>query len=492
MSDEKLRPALDAPSRPAGLDLPGASAMVGEIRAGRLCAREAVENSLEMIEHHNGPLNAIVLLDAEAARARADELDARRASGRANGPLDGLPMTIKEAFDLAGMPTSWGIPEFKDNFAKEDSVVAQRLKAAGAILLGKTNLPQGMEDWETDNQVYGATRNPWDLSRSAGGSSGGGAAAVASGMVAADIGSDQGGSIRIPAHYCGIYGLKPTWNLIPMTGHSLQNDLRAPDINVVGPLTRDPEDLALLLAALAGPDDPAKDGWRLHLPQPETRPLSSYRVATLPDHPDCPIDQSCLEVIGRFLEALKRHGVAMEETTPPDIDFARATEIMNLLVRSETATRMTDVDFAKALSTAEESENHENNHIVRNARGAGLRHRDWLRIHEERQCLRRAWEKFFRRFDAFLCPVASVVAPPLAPGSDILRRMIEVNGQAVPMLDQHFWAAIAGLPYLPAVVTPIGQTEGGLPVGIQIIGPAFHDLRVIALASLIARGETVS
>jgi amidase len=237
-------------------------------------------------------------------------------------------------------------------------------------------------------------------------------------MVGADVGSDMGGSIRIPAHYCGVCGIKPTWNIVPQRGHSLQNDVRCADINVAGPIAREPSDLALLLSVLAGPGEFDAAGWKLELPQPDNRPLAGFRLAD-------------------------------------------------------------------SLSDGDILEPAQNEHRTRNARGATLRHREWLLLHEQRQLLRRAWEEFFTEFDAFLCPVASTAAPPLKPGRQILERTIEVNGTEIPMLDQHFWAALASLPYLPSVVIPIGTTDYGLPVGMQIVGRCYSDLQMIFLAGLM-------
>ena len=485
MPERPEGPRAAARGRPDGLDEPGVCDVLRQVRTGALSARAALERSLNAIGRLNGDLNAVVVMDAARARGRADALDRERAAGRPVGPLHGLPMTVKESFDVAGLPTSWGDPARADNTAAESSEVVRRLEAADAVILGKTNVAQGLADWETRNPLFGVTRNPCDATRSAGGSSGGSAAAVASGMVSADIGSDHGGSIRIPAHYCGIFGLKPTWNLIPMIGHSLQGDLRAPDIAVAGPLARRAEDLAVLLSALAGPAEMDAAGWTVQLPQPEPRPPSSYRLAALLDHGDCPVDRPYRDVMEEFIDSLRQSGVTVDLSVLPDVSFTRATELMNLLVRAETATRLSEPAFQEAVSGAREARPDDDGHRRRNARGAALAHRDWLRLHEERQRIRMAWRRFFAGYDAFLCPVAASAAPPLAPGGELADRTIEVNGRPQPVLDQHFWSAVASVPYLPAVVMPIGTTAEGLPLGLQVMGPADHDLRVIALASLL-------
>ena len=475
-----------SPSRPEGLERPGACATLLRIASGAVSARQALEDCLETIKTLNPDINAVVAMDAEGARLRADALDRERAEGGKLRLLHGLPMTLKETFDLAGMPTTWGDPALADAVPLCQSTVAARLMAAGAVILGKTNVPERLADWETHNRLFGSTRNPWDLTRSAGGSSGGSAAAVASAMAGADIGSDLGGSIRIPAHYCGVYGLKPTWNIIPMAGHSLPRGLRHPDINAAGPITRQPEDLALLLSALTGPGELESDGWTLALPEPEDRPLSACRFACLLDHPDCPIDRPYLELMQSFVETLRAEGAQVDDGRLPDFSFSRANELMNLLVRGETSTRLTDERFDEALALVGNDRIVPDSHGYRNALGAVLPHRDWLLLHEERLQIRKAWRRFFRDYDAFLCPVAAGTAPPIMRDCNILDRTVEVNGVRIPMLDQHFWAAVASLPYLPSVSMPIGRTRDGLPAGIQVVGLAYHDFNIIDICVRIA------
>ena len=491
MSRTTAAPAVGV--RPAGMDARSACETVRLIKSGRLTAERALEDSLAAIARENGALNAIVVMDTERAFETARALDRRRAAGEDNGVLDGLPMTIKEAWHMKGLPTSWGVPAHRDNVREEDSVVAHRLRRAGAVLVGKTNLPQGMEDWETDNEVYGSTRNPWNPARSAGGSSGGGAAAVAAGLVAADIGSDTGGSIRIPAHFCGICGIKPTWNLTPVAGHAIGADIRNQDMNTAGPLCRTPEEIGLVLSAIVGPGEFDRPGWRFELPRPGPGAPSALRVAALLDHPSCPIDRPYLDVMRTYVEQLRRIGVTVETDAVPEVDFDRATEVMNLLVRSEGSTRLDDEAFRAYRAEAEGEAEDEGGgaqegaaHLARlSARGRTISHRDWLRLHEERLRIRRAWDRFYREYDAFLCPVSSTAAPPLIERSTILDRTILVNGERMPMLKQHFWSAMSVLPYLPSLTVPIGRVEGGMPVGIDWMGPAFGDLHLADVTAMV-------
>ena len=481
-------PAKHSGTRPAGLDSPSAFETVRAVKSGNLTAKAALELSLDAIERENGTLNAVVLMDVGGAQKAAEELDRRRADGLDNGPLDGLPMTIKEAFHMEGLPTSWGIPEYQDNVQSTDSVVARRLRQAGAVLVGKTNLPQGMEDWETDNENYGSTKNPWNNALSAGGSSGGGAAAVASGMLAADIGSDTGGSLQIPAHFCGIYGIKPTYNLTSVEGHTLGTDIRNQDMNTAGPLCRTPEDIDLILSAIAGPGEFDQPGWSLNLKRFDDRPLSSLRVAALLNHQSCPVDGAYLDVLHTYIEKLRSLGVTVDEGVYPDLNFDHATKIFNKLVRSEGSTRLSDEQFREVSELANApGELTGREFLARlNAQGRTLSHRDWLRLHEDRLQIRRVWGQFFMNYDTLLCPVSSTAAPPLIESSTILERTIVVNGENMPMLKQHLWSSMAVLPYLPALTVPIGQTEAGLPVGINWLGPAFSDLQLTGMAAAVA------
>ena len=451
-----------------------------------LSARQALEDCLVVIEKLNAEINAVVSMDIPAARSRADSLDRAQAKGQPISRLHGVPLTLKETFDIAGMPTTWGDPERAGHVATRNSIVAARLLAQGAVILGKTNVPKRLADWETRNRLFGATRNPWHCQRSAGGSSGGSAAAVASAMASADIGTDQGGSIRIPAHYCGVYGLKPTWNIIPLAGNALPSGKRNPDMNVAGPIARRPEDLALLLSALAGPGERDSAGWSLALPAPVDRPLRACRFACLLEHPDCPVDWPYLELMQGFVEWLRARGATVDDRRLPDFNFTRATEVMNLLTRSETSTRLTADQFDEAMALAGDDRTDPESHRGRNAIGATLTHRDWLLLHEERLNICDSWRRFFEEYDAFLCPVAASTAPPLATAGNAEERRIEVNGVRIPILDQHFWTAIASLPCLPAVSMPIGPTGDGLPAGIQVVGPAFGDLHIIDICRHIA------
>jgi hypothetical protein len=266
----------DAPFRSA-LDLAAA------IRARQVGARELLDLYVDRIGRLDPRINAVVVRDEEAARAQADAADAALAKGTLRGPLHGVPMTVKESFDLAGHPTTWGLPDYREHRAAEDALAVQRLKAAGAVVFGKTNVPVLLADWQSYNPIYGCTNNPWDVTRSPGGSSGGSAAALAAGLTALEMGSDIGASIRNPAHYCGVYGHKPTWGICPPRGHGLDGALTVADIAVIGPLSRSAGDLRVALEAMAGPDEIEAGAWTLTLSAARRQRLKDWRVAVMLD-----------------------------------------------------------------------------------------------------------------------------------------------------------------------------------------------------------------
>jgi amidase len=435
---------------------------------GRVSARAALDACLAVIDRRNPVVNAVVHQDREGARKMAEACDA---ASEPVGPLHGVPVTIKECFDWKDHPTSWGDPARADKMASRDSAVVAALKEAGAVILGKTNIPPYLADWETANPLFGATRNPADTDRSAGGSSGGSAAAVAAGMSYIDIGSDQGGSIRFPAHNCGVHGLKPSWGCISLRGHSPLGELRTPDIGVAGPLARSARDIALAFSVLG------------NQPQVEPRAIETLRIAVLPRLPGCPIDDDYDDAIGTFIEKLQAAG-AHVTTVAPDIDFERATELMNLLVRAETSRKAELVAqfrsrFGKAMPQGSYAE--------LNARGNQLSHRDWLVLHEERLQLCRKLEMFFAAFDLLLCPAAAGPAAPLRPDCDVTVRTVPVNGKEEPILKQHMLHMLGSLCYLPAHVMPIAVLPSGLPVGIQAVGAFGQDQAVLAVAATLDR-----
>jgi amidase len=463
-----------------------ASQLAREIRERRIGCLELLEFYLARAERYNPRLNAIVAWQIDRARERARAADAALSRGEVWGPLHGVPMTVKESFNLAGLPTTWGNPLWKDNIAADNAVVVDRLLAAGAVIYGKTNVPLLLMDAQSFNEVYGTTNNPWDLARGPGGSSGGEAAALAAGLSALGAGSDIAGSLRNPAHYCGVYGHKPTWGLIPPRGHSAVGALSPTDISVVGPMARYAEDLAVAMQILAGPDLLQQAAWRVALPPPRHRRLAEFRIAVWTRSPLCEIDASVGERFAAAVAALARAGAAVDEGARPPFDDREHHRLFMLLLRAATASRLSEAEFAEQHKIAATLAPDDMSFRATLARGATIGHREWGKADEQRTKLRYAWRDFFQRFDVLLMPVAATAAFPHDHTPDRDRRMVTVNGKPAPYGDQRFWAGPASLSYLPATAAPLGLTAAGLPVGAQILGAEGEDLTTIAFARLLA------
>src|ERR1700680_4114206 len=307
-----------------------ATRLAGEIRDRRIGCLELLDLFVARAEQYNPALNAIVAWQVEKARERARAADAALARGELWGPLHGVPMTVKESFNVAGLPSTWGNPPWRDNIEADNAVLVERLIAAGAVIYGKTNVPFMLQDAQSYNEVYGTTNNPWDKSRGPGGSSGGEAAALAAGLSALGAGSDIAGSLRNPAHYCGIYAHKPTWGLIPTRGHSPTGALTPTDISVVGPLARDAQDLDLALRVLAGPDLLQQAAWRVELPAPRHRRLADFRVAVCTNSPLCEIDASVAERFVAVVAALKHDCAPVDEAARPPLDDTEHQRLLML------------------------------------------------------------------------------------------------------------------------------------------------------------------
>jgi amidase len=463
-----------------------ATSLAGEIRDRRVGCLELFDFFLARAERHNPGLNAVVAWQVEAARQRARAADAALARGEVWGPLHGVPMTVKESFDIAGLRTTWGNPDWKGNVAADNAVVVERLLAAGAVIYGKTNVPYMLMDSQSYNDVYGTTNNPWDRARGPGGSSGGEAAALAAGLSALGAGSDIAGSLRNPAHYCGVYGHKPSWGLIPPRGHAPPGVVTPTDISVVGPMARHAEDLDLALLALAGPDRLQAAAWRLELPPPRRRRLADFRVGVWTSSPLCEIDAGVAAAFAAAAAALRHAGAAVDEAARPPLDDAEHHRLFMLLLRAATASRLGDEAFAAQQAIAATIAADDTSFRAAVARGATLSHRSWGRLNEARTKLRYAWREFFERCDVLLAPVAATAAFHHDHNPDRDARMITVNGNEVPYGAQRFWAGPASLSYLPATAAPLGLTEAGLPVGCQIIGAEGEDRTTIEFARLLA------
>ena len=404
------------------------------------------------------------------------------------GPLHGLPLTVKDSFAVAGMPTTAGATRLRSYYPTSSAAAVQRYVDAGAIVFGKTNLPAYADDFQTFNDIHGVTNNPWDLARTPGGSSGGSAVAVAAGYSALELGSDIGGSIRNPAHFCGIYGHKPSYGIVPFAGHippRPEYSLLAPDIAVAGPLARSAEDLTLALEVLAGPSGHDATAWRLELPAPRARRIEDFRVAAWLDDRACSVDQEVGRVLEHMVESLRGAGAGVDLEARPEFDLTTAHDLYLDLLYAVYSPSMSDDRFASYTIDDDEAARQLGPHD-RFAGAVSQRHRRWLQSNFVRQKLRETWAEFFKRFDILLCPAAPIVAFPHDHGNPLRERRIIVNGAERPYLDFLKWAGFVGVSYLPATVAPVGSTDAGLPVGVQIVGPYLEDRTPLAFAEALA------
>jgi amidase len=458
------------------------------IRAKKIGCLELLEHYLDRVARHNPRLNAIIATRLPAARKAAREADAAlRRRGAKLGPLHGVPMTVKESFDVAGLPTTWGLIEFKDRRAKTHALTVERLLAAGANVFGKTNVPVMLADWQSFNPVYGTTNNPWDLTRTPGGSSGGSASALAAGLTGLEYGSDIGASIRNPAHYCGVYGHKPTYQIVSPRGQHLGDAVSVADIAAIGPLARSADDLEIALRATAGPDPIDGAGWKLALPAPQWNSLRGLRVAVMLTHPTAEVDASVQAPIQALARFLAKQGARVNERARPAFDPDEAHKVYIQLLRFATSGRQPDGQYRRFEREKDSIAADDSSYYAQFVRGTTMAPRDWARLNERRHVMRLAWADFFRDWDVLLCPTATTAAFKHMQAGERWERMIDVNGKPQPSTTQMFWAGFSGMCLLPSTVAPVGLTTHGLPVGVQIVGPQYGDLSTIRFAQMIER-----
>ncbi len=451
-----------------------------QIRRGALSCAEALDYFIRRTEAFDGPLNAVVVRDFEQARDRAGALDRDRPAMEAMPPLYGVPMTVKESYNVAGLPTTWGVEAFRSNIADADATAVARLKGAGAVIFGKTNVPVLLMDWQSHNPVYGRTANPWDIARTPGGSSGGSAAALAAGMTGLEAGSDIGASIRDPAHYCGIYGHKPSWGVVPPRGHALTASLTATDISVAGPMARSAGDLAVALAVMAGPL-PEERAMRLALPKPRVASFKGLRVAIMAQHSRCPVADVIKAELGKLARHLASQGAKVDEAARPEVDLDAGDDLYRRLLNAALSARITDAEAERLRARPDDTGG------GRTARDMLMEHRIWLRLNEERARHRAAWMAFFQSFDVMIAPVGATTAPAHDDRAPLWERTIMVDGAPVNAAQQLFWAGLASMPLLPATAAPLGFAADGLPFGMQIIGAPYDDRTTIAVAGLLEK-----
>jgi|TARA_B110000977_G_scaffold196304_1_gene276409 amidase len=463
-----------------------AASLAQKIKAREMSARDALEIFLARTERFNGALNAIIWQDNDAARARADAADAALAAGEYWGPLHGVPVTIKEAYDWVGSPSTWGDTSFANNFPPRNALAVDRLLNAGAVIFGKTNVPRHLADWQTFNSIYGTTNNPWDVTRVPGGSSGGSAAALAAGMTALEFGSDIGASIRNPAHYCGVYGHKPTWGAVRALGALWPGQRAEDDLCVIGPLARAADDLEIALRVMAGPDAQDGVGWTLHLPQAQQRKLSDFKVGVMLTDPNCAQDDALTSQLQHTVDALARAGVKVVDGARPAVDTTEAFRTYLLLLRSATGAHATPEELSAHRARADAAAPDDWSYHTMVDRGVSLSHHEWLKLNEKRYQMMQAWDVWFDDFDFLLCPTAASTAFLHDHEGVRAERTIPINGRREPVVDQLFWAGYSNMALLPSTVAPAGLTRDGLPCGLQIVAKRFHDLSSIHFARLMA------
>jgi amidase len=440
-----------------------AGGLAKALAARQVSALELCDEAIGVIEARDGEINAVVVRDFDRAREAARAADAALARGEAK-PLLGVPMTVKEHVHILGLPTTRGVAMFKGWMPTFEGPPLTRLRGAGAVILGKTNVPPWLGDWQSDNPIYGRTNNPHDLGRSPGGSSGGGAAALASGMVPLELGSDIGGSIRVPAHFCGVFGHKPTVKLVP-AGGTTSPPATEPgpplDLSVVGPMARTASDLELELSVIAGPDGDDAKAYRLQLPAPRHAQIGDYRVLVVTHHPLCETDDEVVAVVEAAAEQMRKAGASVAHESPLLPDLGKA-----------------HVNYQSMLLTS-----------MSNGRPGAtpISAHAWMDLVSAQNTLRRQWAALFEAFDVVLAPPFGVAAFPHDNNDDWTQRRLIINGHETLYGAQTGWPGVATFPGLPATVAPLGKTASGLPVGVQIIGPFLEDLTPIAVAGLLER-----
>ncbi|GAA6121644.1 amidase family protein [Acidovorax sp. FG27] len=434
-----------------------ASDQAAALARGDTTALALCDAAIARIEARDGAINAVVVRDFARARAQASAADAALALGERR-PLLGVPITVKESFNVAGLPTTWGFEHARGFVAQADAVAVQRLKAAGAVLLGKTNVPVALGDWQSANPIHGRTGNPHDLSRTPGGSSGGAAASLAAGFVALELGSDIGGSIRVPAHFCGVYGHKPTHGLLPGAGHDFpgfppgaQNELA-----VIGPLARSTHDLELALDLLAGPIGAQARAVQVRLPP--ARPVQQARCLLIDSAPGVAVASDIRTRLHAVADDLQASGCTVVRGT---------SELLPDLAASHTT-------YHRLLMT----------YLTRGtpAGAPSMPAHEWLQLLDHRARLQAQWRRFFEEgFDALLLPAFGCTAYPHIPAMDWATATVQIDGRPELLGAQSFWQSVATLPGLPATVAPIGHGSDGLPIGMQVIGPMYEDRTPLAL-----------
>src|SRR5262245_26361852 len=468
-----------------------ATDLLRAIRTGGLSAPELTDLYIRRIERYDGRLNAVVVRDFDRARQQARAADQARARGETTALL-GLPITLKESINVNGLGTTCGVPEWKGYVSQHAAPVSTRTRAAGAVLLGKTNVPPMLADWQSANPIFGRTSNPWDLARTPGGSSGGSAAAIAAGLSALEVGSDIGGSIRVPAAFCGVYGHRPSETLLPRSGQFPMPPLpnSAVVMGVQGPLARSAEDLELALSVLAGPEIGEDVAWTVTLPAARRERLADFRVAILPPIPWLVVDGQITAALHDLADRLAKLGVVVKEVQPDGLgDHREYHGFYRTLLSTVTGARV-DVEIRRQrIANLRAAGDDLSMGAVRGLEGSAGDYLIWNGRREQHRAARRA---FFRDWDVLLAPAINVLAYPHierawpADNSD-QTLTFTIDGRSVPYLHGLCYPALSTVPGQPATAFPVGLSREGLPIGLQAVGPYLEDLTPIRFAALLAR-----
>ncbi len=455
-----------------------ATELTATIRAREVSSTEVLEHLVARIERLDEPINSVVQWDLDRARAVALEADDAVMRGDELGPLHGVPMTIKDSFQTEGCITTSGAPELAVFVPKQDAWPVARLREAGAIPFAKTNLPLYAGDIQTFNEVYGTTCNPYDLTRTPGGSSGGAATALAMGFTPIELGSDIGGSIRVPAHYCGVVGHKPSFALVPGHGHipGPAGTFTSADIGVYGPMARSVDDLELELGVLAGPDRWNAPAWRLDLPPSTADALGDFRIAAWLDDPWCPVDRDTARVMSSLVDAIAGAGGRVDVDARPTFSLEQASNVYLPLLFAALASGFPPEALDHMAASTDDTV------LGLVMRSTAMRHQDWLGHNERRLQLREKVAQFFAGFDAIVMPVHPCAAIPHDHPGTPATRSVSIDGVDRSYMDLFRWIALAGVAYLPSTVVPVGTNADGLPIGVQIVGPYLHDRTTLHLA----------
>jgi amidase len=457
--------------------------MLSALRAKRISAVELYELHVARIERFNPALNAIIVETFERGRREAAAADKRLAAGE-RAPLLGLPLTLKESEQVAGLPQTAGIMPLRDYKPDADGHVAKRVFRAGAALLGKTNIPVALGDWQSNSPVYGRTNNPWNLERTPGGSTGGGSAALAAGLTPLEYGSDIGGSIRVPAAFTGLYGHRPSASAVPRSGSYPRDDLPNPSqiMSVQGPLARSAFDLELALEVVAGPDVGDDEAWRLELPKARRERLRDFRVAVLPWMPSVPVQPEVRASVEQLAAWLRTQGATVREASP-ELDWQKHLEDYQRLLVAQTSINQSAEQRAAGAAALRAQKNPS---LDPYAEGLTLDFAGLAMLLARRAQLQSAWAAFFRDWDVLLTPAFSTTAfkhrddPPNA-------RMAVVDGKEIPYRQLVFYPHVAIFCGLPATAFPAGLDNDTLPVGLQAVGPYLEDRTPLRFAQLLER-----